>query len=198
MQLHQVFFVPLITFRFDYHSKYNIADTEKLDRRPKGWTTSVNSSFPNITDVDPIVSPQIRDSLMADLKQQIQYVFAENNIPDKFKYDSFWYNIYHDTQGQEPHTHLNGCMRKNPYWCGIYYHKGSTPTTFMRPDNNNRIHKFPHQSNVFQEYFADTLKPDIKDGDVILFPPYLEHCVEPSTSATMRMTFSFNLSLDNE
>ena len=93
---------------------------------------------------------------------------------------------------------MNGSLSKNPYWCGIYYNKGTTPTTFIRHDILNRLHKFPHKNNDFDELFADTMRPNLKDGDVILFPPYLSHCVEPSTSATMRMTFSFNMVLDNE
>ena len=198
MMLYKVFCTPLITFSFSKHSKYNFADVEKSDRRPYGWTTSINSSFPNIKDDDPVVSPEIRDNLMADLKEEMVENFREMKIPDKFKYENFWYNIYHDTQGQEPHSHLNGCLAKPPYWCGIYYNKRASPTTFIRPDTNNRIHKFPHKSDFFQNYFADTLRPDLNDGDVILFPPYLQHCVEPSTSATMRMTFSFNIVLDNE
>ena len=33
----------------------------------------------------------------------------------------------------------------------------------------------------------------INDGDIILFPPYLEHEVKKQTSESMRLTFSFNL-----
>ena len=117
---------------------------------------------------------------------------------EEFDFVDFWYNTYHDNQGQEPHTHLTGCMSATPYWCGIYYNKGSTPTTFFRPDSNNRVHQFPHQGPEFKEYFADYLKPGVSDGDVILFPPYLQHCVDLQSSASMRMTFSFNLQLYNE
>ena len=132
---------------------------------------------------------------MKDLGNQISSNLSEYNLPNKFKIKHFWYNVYHDAQGQEPHTHLNGCMAKNPYWCGIYYNKGSTPTTFLNPNTVNRVHKFPHNSNEFQDIHSDTIKPTITDGDVILFPPYLEHCVELTTSDTMRMTFSFNIFL---
>ena len=68
------------------------------------------------------------------------------------------------------HIHLTGCMEQTPYWCGIYYNKGATPTTFFRPDSNNRVHQFPYQSENFREYFADSLQPNLHDGDVILFP----------------------------
>jgi hypothetical protein len=136
--------------------------------------------------------------MMRDLKEQIKKLFYMHGIPDKFDFVDFWYNSYHDNQGQEPHTHLTGCMSVTPYWCGIYYNKGSTPTTFFRPDSNNRVHQFPHQGPEFKEYFADSLQPGVSDGDVILFPPYLQHCVDLQSSASMRLTFSFNLQLYNE
>ena len=198
MKLHKVFYVPIFTFRFDKHKDYNFSNIEKIDRRPKGWATPVNSTFPAIPDNDTLVSPEIRDNLMKDLKGQIGKLFFQHNIPDKFNFIDFWYNVYHEDQGQEPHVHLTGSMEITPYWCGIYYNKGTTPTTFFRPDYNNRIHQFPFNTGEFTEYFADYLRPNLQDGDVILFPPYLKHCVDLTTSANMRLTFSFNLLLHNE
>ena len=201
MMLHKVFYVPIFTFRFEKHDTYDFSDIAKqgkIDSRPKGWTTPVNSSFPNITDNDRLVSPDVRDNLIKDLSEQMKRLFVSNGIPDKFVVHNFWYNVYHDYQGQEPHTHLTGCMEQTPYWCGIYYNKGATPTTFFRPDSNNRVHQFPYKSENFREYFADSLQPNLHDGDVILFPPYLMHCVDLQTSANMRLTFSFNLLLHNE
>jgi len=195
MQLLRLFSVPVFIFKFKEHHKYIFPDTDRIDKRPKGWKLSLNSTFPLIPDDDPLVPKDIRDNLMSDLGNQISSNLSEYKIPSVFKFKHFWYNVYHDAQGQEPHTHLNGCMSKTPYWCGIYYNKGSTPTTFINPSIVNRIHKFPHDSDDFQEILSDTIKPTITDGDVILFPPYLEHYVELTTCDTMRMTFSFNIIL---
>ena len=150
MMLHKVFYVPIFTFRFDRHEIYDFSDLGRIDSRPKGWTTPVNSSFPNISDNDRLISPDVRDSLIKDLSEQMKRLFVSNGIPDKFVVHNFWYNVYHDYQGQEPHTHLTGCMEQTPYWCGIYYNKGATPTTFFRPDSNNRVHQFPYQSENFR------------------------------------------------
>ena len=127
MMLHKVFYVPIFTFRFEKHDTYDFSDIAKqgkIDSRPKGWTTPVNSSFPNISDNDRLISPDVRDSLIKDLSEQMKRLFVSNGIPDKFVVHNFWYNVYHDYQGQEPHTHLTGCMEQTTYWCGIYYNKG--------------------------------------------------------------------------
>ena len=67
MTLHKVFFVPLISFKFSKHSKYFFPDIKKCDNRPLGWTTSVNSTYPNIKDSDSIVSLDVRNNLIKDL-----------------------------------------------------------------------------------------------------------------------------------
>ena len=148
----------------------------------------------NIKDSDSIVSLDVRNNLIKDLYEEMAQVFKEEKMCYNFTIKDFWYNIYHDDQGQEPHTHLGGC--KSPVWCGIYYNKGTTPTTFIRPDVNNKMHEFAHQSEFFTNYFAELISPNVSDGVVLLFPPYLKHYVQPSTSDSMRMTFSFNLDIN--
>ena len=124
MMLHKVFYVPIFTFRFDKHEIYDFSDIARqgrIDSRPKGWTTSVNSTYPFITDNDRLISPDVRDNLIKDLSEQIKKLFISNGIPDKFVVNNFWYNVYHECQGQEPHTHLTGCMEQTPYWCCLLY-----------------------------------------------------------------------------
>jgi hypothetical protein len=200
MKLYNVFPIPVVSFKFSKHYKYSFPEIEKLDRRPKTWTTPLNTSYPNVNDDDPFLPLDVRDSLKNDLNEDLSVVFSNLDIPSRFKFDEFWYNVYHDNQGQEPHTHLNGCVNPIPYWCGIYYNKNATPTKFYRPDLLNRIHQFPVGKNAqpFIQYFSDTVEPPVEEGDVILFPPYLKHSVSTGSDAKMRLTFSFNLGFYNE
>jgi len=48
-----------------------------------------------------------------------------------------------------------------------------------------------------RDAYYDNYSIDVEDGDIILFPPYLEHCIEPISleEPDMRLTFSFNLTL---
>ena len=92
MMLHKVFYVPIFTFRFEKHDTYDFSDIAKqgkIDSRPKGWTTPVNSSFPNISDNDRLISPDVRDSLIKDLSEQMKRLFISNGIPDKFVVHNF-------------------------------------------------------------------------------------------------------------
>lgn len=193
-----MFPVPAIKISFKHHYKYNFQEVPKLDNRPEGWVIPVNSSFPGITDDDKLVSPQVRDNLKRDLCENIVEVFQQLNIPTNIEFLQFWYNIYHEHQGQEEHTHLPEVGTKLPFWSGIYYNKNASPTTFKRSDYAYRTHKFPgHDKSALAECLCESFSPYVKDGDILLFPPYLEHSVktEPIHKDRMRLTFSFNIDL---
>lgn len=192
----RAFPIPLLRFKFNRHEEYEFRTIGRKNNIPQGWKMALNSTFPNIPDNDPIVTPEQRSSLKKDLYTQIRELFVKDlQITNKFQIGDFWYNIYHQGQGQEPHTHLSDCSHQNPFWCGIYYHKGASPTKFSSPTFASKIHRWEgvHESNL-RDCFSEYLMPRVSDGDVMLFPPYLEHCIY-SDSIKMRMTFAFNLYL---
>ena len=50
---------------------------EKMDRKPDGWVESVNSTFPRISDDDPVVFRDERNNLMRDLGEQMKDLFQQ-------------------------------------------------------------------------------------------------------------------------
>ena len=198
-QLHYIFPVPILQIKFDKHSDYDIPDVPKSSKKPDGWLSDLYTTFPDISDDDEYVSPNIRDRLKKDLKDSIDKFFKELNIPTNWYYNSFWYNVYYDNQGQEPHNHLPYAGGILNYWSGIYYYKGADPTTFVRDSNFYTTQKFPgYLDSNLKECFYKVWYPLVKDGDIIIFPPYLEHYFFNNTKSNqMRMTFSFNISLYN-
>ena len=151
-----------------------------------------------IEDDDPVISPVVRDNLKKDLKDSIVEVFRQLNFPTNIDFLELWYNIYHDNQGQEKHSHLSEVGSPLPLWSGVYYNKNASPTQFFRSDKL-------YQTQLFEGYKQSGLAPclaesgefPVEDGDILLFPPYLEHSVEskPQHKDSMRMTFSFNIAL---
>jgi hypothetical protein len=190
------FAVPIIKFEFKYHDRYKFNEIEKIERIPVEWAKSINSSFPNIRDDDYLISPNIRDSLINDLKESIQDVFEELNIPKEFYFQEFWYNVYHDGQGQEAHNHLPFAHGRLPYWSGIYYNKNASPTKFIRPDRLYATQLFEgYKESSLSNFYFYSFHPDVNDGDIILFPPYLDHYIDEDEQRkdNMRLTFAFNM-----
>ena len=193
-----LFPVPVIRIEFKDHYKYNFPEVERKDNRPEGWKVSLHTSFPGIGDGDPIVSPLVRDSLKNDLIDSIAEVFLQLRIPTNIEIDQFWYNIYHEHQGQEPHRHLPMVGGTLTYWSGIYYNKNASPTKFHRDDKLFQTQIFPgYEKSVMDSFLSTAFSPPVEDGDILLFPPYLRHSATSLSHHRyqMRMTFSFNIDL---
>ena len=195
-----LFPVPLIVIKFKDHHKYDFPEVEKEDRKPFNWVDSVNTSFPNIKDDDPVISPVVRDNLKRDLKDSIVDVFRQLNFPTNIDFLELWYNIYHDNQGQEKHDHVSQVGQTVPFWSGIYYNKNASPTKFFKTNSIiTDTQKFDgYRQSALASCLANSVSPDVKDGDILLFPPYLKHSVKskPQHKNEMRMTFSFNITLE--
>lgn len=197
-EILKLFPVPLIKFKFKYHKKYYFEDIEKSVNFPEDWEIPLNTSFPMIPDNDPVVDNVTKNHLMADIKFCVDEVFEELKLPTDYYLKNFWYNIYHNEQGQEDHAHLAHVNNIGTYWSGIYYNKNPTPTRFKRSDTLYETQLFPgyKDCNIKEAYYY-VFSPDVEEGDIIVFPPYLRHSVPilDSESFKMRMTFSFNLVL---
>ena len=194
-----LFPVPLLKIKFKDHHKYNFPEVEKKDQKPDEWVDSVHTTFPDIPDDDLIVPSTVRDSLKIDLKYPIVEVFEQLNLPTNIRYSNFWYNIYHDNQGQEKHTHFPGVGQPVTFWSGIYYNKNASPTKFFNINNMVDTQKFKGwEESHIAPCLAEGGLYTVEDGDILLFPPYLEHSVqsEPQHKDKMRMTFSFNITLN--
>ena len=191
-----LFPVPLLKIKFNHHYKYNFPEVEKRDQKPDSWVKSLHTTFPSIPDDDLIVSSFVRDSLKKDLYDSIVETFEQLNIPTNIEFLQLWYNIYHDNQGQEKHTHFSDVGQIVPFWSGIYYNKNASPTRFFRSDRLYRTQILPEAQNTALDVcLAENFSPEVEDGDILIFPPYLEHSVAstPEHKNKMRMTFSFNI-----
>ena len=194
-----LFPVPLLKIKFKDHYKYNFPEVERRDQKPDSWVRSLHTTFPGIPDDDLIVSPMVRDSLMRDLKDAVVEVSQELNIPTNIYLLQLWYNIYHDNQGQERHNHLGGVGNSPPLWSGVYYNKNASPTQFFRSDSSYKTQIFDgYKQSALAPCLCPWVAPSVEDGDILLFPPYVEHSVESTLEHKnkMRMTFSFNINLN--
>jgi uncharacterized protein (TIGR02466 family) len=98
-----------------------------------------------------------------------------------------WLNCYESTNWQEKHTHSPG------QWSAVYYavfdpneHRG---TKFLDPNEHVRA------ANGFKENAAE---PWVQEGDLIIFPSYLEHSAPLNKSSKLRSTISFNFFVEQE
>ena len=125
-------------------------------------------------------------------KRYFDCINAIFDAPYKIDIDEIWYNVYINGEWQEDHDHVGG-----PY--GAHYScihflsfdkENHQPVQFRDPMGQIR--------NLSVELdrtgYCHTWSPNIKEGDFIMFPSYLSHCVRPGkpTPDYPRITIAFN------
>lgn len=202
-EIYHVFPTPVLKIKFHKHDQYIFKDLEKINNKPERWDCSVRTSFPNIPDEgDELIDSTTLTCLKEDLLTSIQITFKNLKISTDVKFLEFWYNAYWDNQGQEPHDHIPELGDWMPMWSGVYYNKNASPTIFNREGSyTHKIFSFAGclDSEIRECYYTNWW-PEVEDGDIILFPPYLSHYVNTGDEYKdkMRLTFSFNLAIDND
>ena len=109
--------------------------------------------------------------------------------------DDIWYNYYEKGSYQELHEHIADPFEKIHFSCIHYlsYDKDvHTPAEFHDPISSIRAHSLTLDKDFVGDYFVS----QVEEGDLIMFPSYLEHRVLPQkVSDIPRITLSFNFRL---
>lgn len=183
MNLIDLFPIPLYIGKVKEHEQIkeivckNIVDFGT----PKSWNCSVNSSFgqPNSWLYD-----------IASLYQDnYQEYFSSVNVTANVRVHDIWYNHYTINQFQEKHHHLPCDISCIHY---IKLHPNHFGTTFVNPcsllNSSNKLLslKSPH---VYTPY--------VEEGDIIIFPSYMEHFVKKQEIDEERITISWNCILSD-
>jgi hypothetical protein len=196
--LHKIFYTPILQTKFRQHKDFVFKNIPKIDKKPDTWTTSVNTTFPNISNDDILIPNDKLILLKKNLLTSIVDLLNDFDLPCNIDFLNFWYNCYYNQQGQEAHWHMPSVNNTMPYWSGIYYNKNTTTTLFHREHGAHRTHSFDgYENSKIKESNYIWYSPDVEDGDIILFPPHLVHSIKYShyDDNIMRLTFSFNLVL---
>ena len=166
---------------------------------PPGWTTTKI-----ITSID---SDKGNKFLYENEELTNQYIDTIESFCDDdyiIEIDEMWFNYYIDGEYQEQHNHIDSAQeqrrktdRLTPTFSCVHFlcydKEVHSPLTFFDPMRVTRSHSFEFASHQHDDIHA----PDISEGDIIMFPSYLEHEVKAGkpTPNNPRITISFNLKL---
>lgn len=154
---------------------------------PEDWTThKIRTSFGQEDDV----IESNRNLLESEYIECMREVFDKDfNV----EIESIWYNVYTDGEYQEVHDHL-GTPLKPSHFSFIHFlsydKKIHRPPEFHDPLSQIRNLSIELDRTRCGHVYV----PDVKEGDLLMFPSYLQHCV-PSGKSTIypRITISFNV-----
>ena len=179
---------PLITFSDVYAIKFahikvsnwekkkklilaNMSQVEREDI-PRGEFLETNyHKLRKGKDSDPMNVTSILEEELSEFMIQVGGIVTVNMS---------W--IERSTKGMSHSVHNHGALGYSAACYVTYDSEKHTPTQFIAP--------FCHPTN------GDIIQyepPNVKEGDLILFPSYLLHYTRPNTSDSERIVLSFNL-----
>ena len=166
-----LFATPIIVTKYNNHNDHEFESFKKVDRKPKSWFTSVNTTFPNVEPDDQYMSDDLVEEVKKGLLNHTKKVMGVYNMPDDIYFTSFWYNAYHEGQGQEPHNHLSP-DNTNAFWCGIYFAKNcfDGQLKFIKTDYSLRTQQLCHwNESKISAYYQEIFTTNIPNGHVVYF-----------------------------
>ena len=174
---------------------YNDYKNRKDRKVPNGWFTNhIHTTFDDDGVNNTIFStnPRIREIYFDNITR-----FFDQKV--SFDILEFWANVYEKGEYQEDHTHLSSeyDSRTAQFSC-IHFLKFDSekhvPVAFVDPIEITRYTSLEMKSNHYSHHYY----PKVNEGDLLMFPSYLGHFVQPSepTPGNPRITVSFNLALN--
>ena len=158
---------------------------DKLSQ-PKEWNCSVQSSFETDNNFSWDYFYEFIKPNLLDMHQQLK-----GNPLHQFTMTEAWLNKYGRGDSQEVHTHIgaDNCTFSCSYFA--QYALNDARFLFYDPDQTKHLGDFTkHYDGVVNTWF-----PDVQEGDIIIFPSWIHHQVEPHRSDTTRITVSANFKI---
>lgn len=128
-----------------------------------------------------------------------KYILKFFDRPTKVNVLEMWFNYYSNGEYQEVHTHVQPDMfAPRPHFSCIHYLKFDPevhqPVVFNDPIG---ILRQTNSIELDSNNYNDEYEPQLREGSIIMFPPYLEHYVPKSepTPNNPRISVAFNIIL---
>ena len=195
-KIYNLFPVPIFHYKIENYKEINkelINYILKLQKKDKvgnnrsnigGWHSQ---NFDLVKEETPI---QFINKFKDFLKNIIINEFGWEYLPNKQRIVAMWAIINKKNSFNIMHNQLN-C-----YLSGSYYVKKpekSGDISFFDPVEP-KTYRYPEkEKGTFHSNEVITLKPE--EGDLLVFPSYLYHSVEPNLSDKDRVVISFNIDL---
>ena len=158
------------------------------------YKSRVRMEYSNITNTpnmvnDKIISNNLIPEILSKLKEFGSQLYGDEKMEWVVK--NIWGNLTIPDGGQGIHNHANSVVS------GIIYltdPNETNHTTFIRNNMFSGYAFLQHRvKGKFTPYNRNEIEFDVaKQGDMVLFPSYLNHFVKDNNTSNNRITLSFN------
>ena len=188
--MNTIFSVNIYKEKLDIKNKPLINYLLKLKKDSNGRKISNPTGWQSfIVDVNQDIFLHLNKEIQKKIQKYVESIPLNN----RFQISSVWGNINGYKDFNMPHTHGHSVIS------GIYYLK--TPTNcgrlcFYNPAQEGIGYLWLSCIKKFTTQNSPVWKIDVKEGDLILFPSWLKHGVDPNLNKKEdRISLAFNISL---
>jgi len=135
----------------------------------KNFKKTFESKINTTLDSQTLFDKNSMNYLNIELTDVLSYLLKPYCKNFVFKLDSIWINKYINRDYQGSHVH------PSDFSFIIYYKTNKSHTVFNSPVKN-LLESFNNK------IFYKNYEPNLKQGDLIIFPSYLEHWVKPNSN----------------
>tara|TARA_B100001094_G_scaffold88899_1_gene84996 strand:- start:1672 stop:2277 length:606 start_codon:yes stop_codon:yes gene_type:complete len=190
MKHEMIFGIPMFRYYLDPTELQKIAEEKfgefeslPVNHPPDGWECTLRSEFLNCKKNE---YKSFYDDILKQFAQDIGRPNGRCNI-----YES-WLNYYTGGQNQEEHDHLPG------FYSGCHFVKFNPDihksTRFVNPLYSLYSYQYKDiDLEEVPEFSSHHWFPDVKEGDIIIFPAWLKHLVLSQETTEHRITLAFNI-----
>lgn len=170
-----------------FHSASTKPNREVHKSNQGGWQSySVDILHPS--DDDPL--KHIHDVAFSELSKLIENTPVREELSLNLRFQG-WVNINYKNSFNIIHNHMPSDEEGSLFsiLSGVYYLKC--------PEESGRIifkSDRDYYSRWFKGDFDDVV--DVKEGELLIFPPHANHFVEPNHSDDTRVSLAFNITID--
>jgi len=167
---------------------------------PPGWECVVHSSYQS-NDPDMKLDNEYLRSVYS--KYVINFFNEYRLKQGQYNIHDPWYNVFSKSQFQEFHTHLPcdfsvvhyASFDETQHLATTFIHPNtsiSQSTKAFRPKLMEKLTESLPEHSCYTSFFTPQ---NIKQGDLVIFPAFLNHFVKPNTSEKRRITITFNIEM---
>ena len=148
-------------------------DLSKLKVLGTAFKETFESNIKTTMDSDTLFNVESMNYLNIELTTILSYLLKTKCKTFVFKLTNIWINQYNDKDFQGPHVH------PGDYSFIIYYKCKKSYTVFNSPAKNI----IERTSKPIPNLFQTDHEVNLKQGDIVVFPSYLEHWVKPNSDS---------------
>lgn len=201
INLHLPFLTPVATFILPNAEEIGkVLESAILLREAedRGLNRSNQGGWHSASDLlewPEVVALDFEDSLASAVRHIISYDSRCKSFDAELRLHA-WANVNRAGDYNALHTHPNN------HWSGVYYvtageytdERNSHAACIELIDPRGGVNSFKYPGH---NQFGSSVKFAPQAGMLVLFPSWLQHCVSPFTSQTVRISVGFNAKIES-